>query len=174
MAQLVQYGPFLLHCWVEYVNMPGSANLNYVGIFLFYTVFFFFFWVLILLLSKPGGGNVTEPGVEPTSSGCMTEDRTTDLKRSAVISGTGIHRLIYRGICVAATAHNNDFSPERVRKQARPSASHTHSLSRSLSLSVCVYVEQRTSRKNKVVSSGWLHTACTLYLYLYLSIYVYI
>jgi len=59
-----------------------------------------------MALSKPGGGNVTEPGVEPTSSGCMTEDRTTDLKRSAVISGTGIHRLTYRDICVAATAHN--------------------------------------------------------------------
>jgi len=25
-------------------------------------------------------GNVTEPGVEPTTSGRMTEDRTTDLK----------------------------------------------------------------------------------------------
>ena len=56
---------------------------------------------------NPGGGNVTEPGVEPTSSGCMTGDRTTDLKRSAVISGTGIHRLMYRDICVAATAHNS-------------------------------------------------------------------
>jgi len=41
---------------------------------------------------------VTEPGVEPTSSGCMTGDRTTDLNRSAVMSGTGIHRLIYRDI----------------------------------------------------------------------------
>ena len=49
-------------------------------------------------LSKPGGGDVTEQGVEPTSSGCMTGDRTTDLKRSAVISDTGIHRLIYRDI----------------------------------------------------------------------------
>jgi len=27
-------------------------------------------------LSKPGGGNVTEPGVEPTSFGCMTGDLT--------------------------------------------------------------------------------------------------
>ena len=51
-------------------------------------------------LSKPVGGNVTEPGVEPTSSGCMSGDRTTDLKRSAVMSDTGIHRLIYRDICV--------------------------------------------------------------------------
>ena len=49
---------------------------------------------------------MTEPGVEPTSSGCTTGDCTTDLKRSAVMSGTGIHRLIYRDICVAATAHN--------------------------------------------------------------------
>jgi len=57
-------------------------------------------------VSKPGGGNVTEPGVEPTSSGRMTGDRTADLKRSAVISGTGIHRLIYRDVCVAATAHD--------------------------------------------------------------------
>jgi len=54
---------------------------------------------------KPRGGDLTEPGVEPTSSMCMTGDRTTDLKRSAVMSGTGIHRLIYRDICVAATAH---------------------------------------------------------------------
>jgi len=49
---------------------------------------------------------VTEAGVEPTSSGCMTGDRTTDLKTSAVISGTGIHRLIYRDICVPDIAHN--------------------------------------------------------------------
>jgi len=49
---------------------------------------------------------VTEPGVEPTSSGCITGDRTTDLKSSAVMIGTGIHRLIYWDICVAATAHN--------------------------------------------------------------------
>jgi len=60
-------------------------------------------------VSNPAGGNVTELGVEPTSSGCMTEDRTTDLKRSAVRSDTGIHRLIYRDICVAATAHNTMF-----------------------------------------------------------------
>jgi len=33
-------------------------------------------------------------------------DCTTHLKRSAVMSGTGIHSLIYRDICVAATAHN--------------------------------------------------------------------
>jgi len=31
----------------------------------------------------------------------MTGDRTTDLKRSAVMSGTGIHRLIYRDMCGA-------------------------------------------------------------------------
>ena len=49
---------------------------------------------------------MTEPGVEPTSSGCITGDRTTDLKSSAVMIGTGIHRLIYWDICVAATAHN--------------------------------------------------------------------
>jgi len=60
-------------------------------------------------MSKPGGENVTEPGVEPTSSGCMTGVCTTRLKRSAVISGTGIHRLIYRDICVAATAHNGIY-----------------------------------------------------------------
>jgi len=42
---------------------------------------------------------VTEPGVVPTSPGWRTGDRTTDLKRSAVISGTGIHRL-YIGIYV--------------------------------------------------------------------------
>jgi len=59
-------------------------------------------------VSKPGGENVTEPGVEPMSSGCLTGDRTTDLKRSAVVSGTGIHRLMYRNICVAATAHNRE------------------------------------------------------------------
>jgi len=62
-------------------------------------------------VSKPGGRNVTETGVEPTSSGCMTGDRTTDLKRSAVMSGTGIHRLIYRDICLAATAHNRWLIP---------------------------------------------------------------
>ena len=44
------------------------------------------------------------PGVEPTSSGCIVWgqycDSTTHLKRSAVMSGTGIHRLIYRDVCV--------------------------------------------------------------------------
>jgi len=57
-------------------------------------------------MSKPGGGNVTEPRIVPTSSGRKTGDRTTDLKRPAAMSGTGIHRLIYRDICVAVTAHN--------------------------------------------------------------------
>jgi len=55
---------------------------------------------MLVVLSKPGGENVIEPGVEPTSSGCMTGDSTTHLKRSAVMSGTGIHRLICRDICV--------------------------------------------------------------------------
>jgi len=73
---------------------------------------------------------VTEPGVEPTSSGCTTGDCTTDLKRSAVMSGTGIHRLIYRDICEAATAHNINPSwfrcvlvHSRGRLSDRPSAS---------------------------------------------------
>jgi len=60
-----------------------------------------------LHLSKPGGGNVTEPGVEPTSSGCMTGDSTHSSEKvscdewywnpSPDISGY---------MCVAATAHN--------------------------------------------------------------------
>jgi len=68
-------------------------------------------------LSKPGcGNNVTERGVVPTSSGCKTGDRTTstgttDLKRSAVMSGYSIHCLglekngIYT-VCGTATAHD--------------------------------------------------------------------
>jgi len=64
-------------------------------------------------MSKPGGGNLIEPGVEPASSGCLTGDCTTHLKRSAVMSGTGIHRLIYRDICVAATAHNTTEGVQR-------------------------------------------------------------
>jgi len=71
-------------------------------------------------LSKPGGGNVTEPGVEPTSSGYMTGDSTTHLKRSAVMSGTGIHRLIYRDICVAATAHNKNNTTHNHTKDQPP------------------------------------------------------
>jgi len=62
-------------------------------------------------LSKSGGENVTEPGVEPTSSGCMTGDSTTHLERSAAMSGAGIHRLIHRDLWVAATAQNNTVGP---------------------------------------------------------------
>jgi len=60
------------------------------------------------------------PGVEPTSSGCMTGDSTTHLKRSAVMNGTGIHRLIYRDICVAATAHNRPYRFRAVRLWSLP------------------------------------------------------
>jgi len=65
-------------------------------------------------MSKPVGGNVTERESNPRPLGRMTGDSTTRLKRSAVMSGTGIHRLIYRDICVergasyaACAAHNS-------------------------------------------------------------------
>jgi len=51
-------------------------------------------------VSKPGGGNVKDRESNPRPLGRMTGDSTTRLKRSAVVSGTGIHRLIYRDICV--------------------------------------------------------------------------
>ena len=54
----------------------------------------------------------------------MTGDRTTDLKRSAVMSGTGIHRLIYRDICVAATAHNKDHICRSPRDAESPPTAH--------------------------------------------------
>jgi len=67
-------------------------------------------------MSKPGGGNVTDRESNPRPLGRMTRDSTTRLKRSAVMSGTGIHRLIYRDICVergasyaACAAHNNIY-----------------------------------------------------------------
>ena len=56
--------------------------------------------VSALGLSKPGGGNVTDRESNPRPLGASSGDSTTHLKRSAVISGTGIHRLIYRDICV--------------------------------------------------------------------------
>jgi len=68
-------------------------------------------------LSKPGGGNVTDRESNPRPLGRMTGDSTTRLKRSAVMSGTGIHRLIYRDICVergasyAACAAHNSHTP---------------------------------------------------------------
>jgi len=43
---------------------------------------------------------VTDRESNPRPLGCMSGDSTTHLKRSAVMSGTGIHRLIYRDICV--------------------------------------------------------------------------
>jgi len=51
-------------------------------------------------LSKPGGGNVTDRESKRRPVGASSGDSTTHLKRSAVMSGTGIHRLIYRDICV--------------------------------------------------------------------------
>jgi len=56
---------------------------------------------------------VTDRESNPRSVGASSGDSTTHLTRSAVISGTGIHRLIYRDICVergasyaARAAHN--------------------------------------------------------------------
>jgi len=56
---------------------------------------------------------VTDRESNPRPLGRMTGDSTTRLKRSAVMSGTGIHRLIYRDMCVergasyaACAAHN--------------------------------------------------------------------
>ena len=67
-------------------------------------------------MSKPGGGNVTDRESNPRPLGASSGDSTTRLKRSAVMSGTGIHRLIYRDICVergasyaACAAHNNIY-----------------------------------------------------------------
>ena len=63
---------------------------------------------------KTRGGNVTDRESNPRPLRRMTGDSTTRLKRSAVMSGTGIHRLIYRDICVergahaACAAHNNN------------------------------------------------------------------
>jgi len=65
-------------------------------------------------MSKPGGGNVTHRESNPRPLGASSGDSTTHLKRSAVMSGTGIHRPIYRDIGVergasyaACAAHNN-------------------------------------------------------------------
>jgi len=55
-------------------------------------------------VSKPGGGNVTDRESNPRPVGASSGDSTTHLKRSAVMSGTGIHRLIYRDICVERAA----------------------------------------------------------------------
>jgi len=55
-------------------------------------------------MSKPRGGNVTNRESNPRPLGCMSGDSTTRLKRSAVMSGTGIYRLIYIGIYVWSAA----------------------------------------------------------------------
>jgi len=56
---------------------------------------------------------VTDRESNPRLLACMSGDSTTRLKRSAVMSSPGIHRLIYRDICVergasyaACAAHN--------------------------------------------------------------------
>jgi len=56
---------------------------------------------------------VTDRESNPRPVGASSGDSTTHLKRSAVISGTEIHRLMYRDICVergasyaACAAHN--------------------------------------------------------------------
>ena len=62
---------------------------------------------------------MTDRESNPRPLGASSGDSTTHLKRSAVISGTVIHRLIYRDICVergasyaACAAHNtNKRSP---------------------------------------------------------------
>jgi len=52
------------------------------------------------VVSKPGGGNVTDRESNPRPLGAWLRTVPTHLKRSAMMSGTGIHRLIYRDICV--------------------------------------------------------------------------
>jgi len=66
-------------------------------------------------MSKPSGGNVTDRESNPRPLGASSGDSTTHLKRSAVMSGTRIHRLIYRDIyvcsaarCTRPAAHNTD------------------------------------------------------------------
>ena len=78
-------------------------------------------------MSKPRGGNVTDRESNPRPVDASSGDSTTHLKRSAVMSGTGIHRLIYRDICVergasyaACAARNNisiSGSPARIERQ---------------------------------------------------------
>jgi len=43
---------------------------------------------------------MTDRESNPRPLGAPSGDGTPNLKRSAVMSGTGIHRLIYRDICV--------------------------------------------------------------------------
>jgi len=64
---------------------------------------------------------VTDRESNPRPLGRMTGDSTTRLKRSAVMSGTGIHRLIYRDICVergasyaGCAAHNTLIQRELI------------------------------------------------------------
>ena len=58
---------------------------------------------------------MTDRESNPRPMGASSGDSTTHLKRSAVMSGSGIHRLIYRDICVergasyaACAAHNRN------------------------------------------------------------------
>jgi len=47
---------------------------------------------------------VTDRESNPRPAGASSGDSTTRLKRSAVVSGTGIHRLSYTGIYVWSAA----------------------------------------------------------------------
>ena len=49
---------------------------------------------------------MTEPGVEPTSSGCMTGDSIRSSEKVSCDKWYWNPSLINRDICVAATAHN--------------------------------------------------------------------
>jgi len=70
-------------------------------------------------LPKPGGGNVTDRESNPRPLGCMSGDSITRLKRSAVMSGTGIHRLIYRDICVERGASYAACCSQQARESDR-------------------------------------------------------
>jgi len=70
-------------------------------------------------MSKPGGGNMTDRESNPRPLGCMSGDSTTRLERSAVISGTGIHRLIYRDICVERGASYAACCSQQATRRSR-------------------------------------------------------
>ena len=108
---------------------------------------------------------MTDRESNPRPLGASSGDSTTRLKRSAAMSGTEIHRLIYRDICVeraasyaACAAHNNIYIYMYIYLYFYLSIY----LSISLSIYIYIYIHIYT----------YIHICIRIYIYIYLYLYL--
>ena len=139
-------------------------------------------------MSKPGGGNVTEPGVEPTSSGCMTGDCTTHLKRPSFEwywnPSPDISEYMCGSYCsqpnvlscqvvekIRAYTNNPAFDPEIIKKASKAA------------FGLCCWVRamevydrvaKLVAPKRTQVHLYIYNIMIYIYMYIYIYIYVYI